>query len=149
MKSISKIIIALLIIVSLTGSCKKDTISSSTPSDFLIGHWNSYEMGTQQTGFTKIVTTSLTIAYESGLAFSKDGTFKVRHYDESNGKWSEDDVVIGTFELKSNSIALTYFPKTKDEFKLDLQLVKLDEKHLWFRHNYFGPEIEHHLEKSN
>jgi hypothetical protein len=148
MKWISKRIVGLLIVVSI-GSCKKDTVNSSSPADFLIGHWNSYEMGTQQAGFTKVVTTSLTISYESGLAFSKDGTFKIRRYYYSTGKWSEDPVAIGAFELKNNTIALTYFPTTKDELKLDLQLVKLDENHLWFRHNYFGLEVEHHLEKSN
>lgn len=135
----------LLLIIGLM-SCDSEQTSIGGPGDLLVGHWNSYEVGTEQAGFTQSITTLLTILYDSGLAFSSDGSFKTRYH--SNDTWTESDIVIGTFELKGKTISLTFFPSTNDEYKLDLQLVKLDKTHLWFKHSLWG-EKEYHLERAN
>lgn len=63
--------------------------------------------------------------------------------------WMPEGSPMGIFEVKDNqTIVLTFSPKTKDEKTLDLQIVKLDEKLLWFRHSYFGIEKEYHLERA-
>jgi hypothetical protein len=67
--------------------CSEEKIDKRNSSELLIGQWNSYEMGTQSTGFAQVITTSLTIAYESGISFSTDGTFKNRYHN--SGLWTE------------------------------------------------------------
>ena len=132
---------------SLTLSCKEETVKADkSANELLPGHWDSYEAGTEQSGFTAGVTTSLTLMYESGMAFSKDGKFRARYHN--NGTWTESQSDIGTFELSNKTISLTFSPGTKDEKKLDLQLIKLDEKYLWFKHSYFV-ETEYHLKRDN
>ena len=145
MKSVFKISIQILLTTCLVLSCDNEKLDSNNPKDLLVGHWNSYEEGTEQTGFSQHISTSLTILYESGIAFSGDGTFSTRYH--TNGTWTESGS-IGTFEVKNNTISLTFFPSTNDEYKLDLELVKLDKTHLWFRHYRWG-EQEHHLERTD
>jgi hypothetical protein len=135
-----------LFILSLCVGCGKEQVDNNVPSELLAGRWNSYESGTEQAGFTPGITTSLTIGYESGMHFFDDGTFKLRRYDQ-NGLWTETDVAVGRYELIANTISLTYFSGTNDDLRLELQLVKLDRTYLWFRHSYFGTEIEHHLKR--
>jgi len=145
MTSILKKGFVLVLVTSVFIGCENETIS---PNDLLVGHWNSYEEGTVQTGFTQIISTSLTIGYESGLTFLNDGTFRLRHH--FNNEWSEDQQgSIGNFDFKKKVISLTYFPGTTDEYKLELKLVRLDENHLWFRHSLFGEEREYHLVRSH
>lgn len=145
MKLLMKTISLLLLAVCIVISCRDENENSiNDNSKLLIGDWNSYENGTEQTGFTPGITTSLTMFYESGIAFSSDGTFKARYHN--NGTWTESNIAIGTYELKDKTIALIY-SGTNEEHKLDLQLVKLDEKHLWFKHSLFV-EIEYHLERA-
>ncbi len=121
----------------------------------LVGEWNSYESGTNQLGFTKQITNALLASYESGVSFYADGTFGPRYFVresgsrhiiaiEESGTWSSGSVS-GNYELKDNTITLTFSPGTPDESKRYLHLVKLDERHLWFRHSFFGEEIEYHL----
>ena len=140
--------IGLLALLNLGAGCSWNNLNHVTnndPAKLLMGHWNSYETGTEAGGFTKGITTSLTIAYEGGIAFESDGTFKVRRHD--NNGWTESPRV-GTFTMKDKTITL-YFEGTKDELKIDLHIVKLDENYLWFKHSYFRPETEYHLAKSN
>jgi hypothetical protein len=136
----------LLLLIMELMSCDSEKTSIGNPEDLLLGRWNSYEQGTEQAGFAPIITKLLTILYDSGLAFSNDGTFKTRYY--SDDTWTESETVIGSFEFKGKTISLTFFPLTDDEYKLDLQLVKLDKTHLWFKHSLWG-EKEYHLERSN
>ena len=116
-------------------------------ADLLVGQWNCYESGTEQDGIFPGIST-LTIAYEHGLGFSKDGTFNVRYYDFFNEVWSKG-TTLGNYEVEDNTILLTYFPGTPDEYKLDLPIVKQDKNHLWFRVALFGQIFEHHLERVN
>ncbi|MDO1451863.1 lipocalin family protein [Rhodocytophaga aerolata] len=140
-----------LLILSFTClllACKKeDTVS---PKDLISGPWNSYEVGTPQTGFTPGFIMGLTIAYESGITFSADGTFTARYVNTQDGIWMPDGPPLGTYLIQENgNILLTYFPKTKDETTLELQVVKLDKQHLWFKRQLFGVESECHLERAN
>jgi len=73
-----------------------------------------------------------------------DGTFRTRYY--GNGTWAESDSAIGTYELTDKTIRLLFSPSTADEYKFVVQLVKLDERHLWFKHSLFV-ETEYHLEE--
>ena len=94
------------------------------------------------------ITTGLTIAYESGIAFSKDGTFSNRYYNRDTQEWTETSPH-GNFTATDKVISLTYFPGTGDELKIDLQIIKLDTDHLWITQNYFGPSMEVHLVRTN
>jgi hypothetical protein len=144
-KSIIKIFCLLFLITCVFVSCRNENENPVKDDAKLIqGRWNDYENGTEQTGFTAGITTSLTMAYESGIAFSSDGTFRTRYYH--NGTWTESTTAIGTYKLKDKTITLLFSPGTKDEYKFDIQLVKLDEKHLWFKHSLFV-ETEYHLER--
>jgi hypothetical protein len=140
--------VGLSILLSLSAGCSWNNVDQVTNSDaatLIVGRWNSYEMGTEAGGFTKGISTSLTIAYESGITFLSDGTFKNRHHYDNN--WTESPSV-GSFTMKDKTITLLYFAGTKDELKIDLHLLKLDENYLWFKHNYFGPEFEYHLTRN-
>jgi hypothetical protein len=140
-----KIFYLLFLITCIFVSCRDENESPAGDNAELIqGRWNDYENGTEQAGFTPGITTSLTVAYESGIAFSGDGTFRTRYHN--NGTWTESDIAIGTYELKDKTITLLFSPGTNDEYKFDIQLVKLDEKHLWFKHSLFV-EMEYHLER--
>jgi hypothetical protein len=144
-KSIMKIFYLLFLTTCIFVSCRDENENPARDNAELIqGRWNDYENGTEQTGFTPGITTSLTVAYESGIAFSGDGTFRTRYHN--NGTWTESDIAIGTYELKDKTITLLFSPGTNDEYKFDIQLVKLDEKHLWFKHSLFV-EMEYHLER--
>jgi hypothetical protein len=145
MNLISKIWFVLCIL-SLCISCSEEKVNDNNPVT-LTGQWDSYETGTEQGGFVKGVTTSLTIGYESGLSFFSNGTFKLRRYNSQNGLWTETDDAIGTFVLQAKTISLTYSPGTRDELHLDLHVVKLEKNYLWFTHNYFGKEVEYHLKR--
>ena len=134
-----------LALTCISFSCRDEEIDPDKDNAKLIqGSWNNYEYGTEQTGFTQDITTSLTMFYESGIAFSSDGTFRTRNHN--NGTWTEADVAIGTYELKGKTITLLHSTGPNEEHKLEIQLVKLDEKHLWFKHSLFV-ETEYHLER--
>lgn len=146
MKSKIETLSLLLLAACIIISCGEENENSSKDnSKLLVGNWNSYEMGTEQSGFNQVITTSLTLLYESGISFSSDGTFRPRYHN--NGTWTISDDNMGTYELKGTTISLLFLPGTKDEYQLDMQLVKLDEKHLWFKHSQFI-EAEHHLERA-
>jgi hypothetical protein len=142
----SIMIYLLFLTTCISVSCRDENENPARDNTKLIlGRWNDYENGTEQTGFTKGITTSLTVAYESGIAFSSDGTFRTRYYN--SGSWSESNIAAGTYELKDKTITLLFSPGTNNEYKFDIQLVKLDEKHLWFKHSLFV-ETEYHLERA-
>jgi hypothetical protein len=147
MKLALKILSIFVLSACMSTSCTEENESSAERnSRLLLGHWNDYENGTEETGFTPGVTTSLTLIYESGIAFSSDGTFRSRYHN--NGTWTESNVDIGTYEVGDHTISLLFRPGTKDEFKLDVQIIKLDQKYLWIKHSHFV-EQEYHLEKVN
>lgn len=135
----------LLVLTCISFSCRDEDIDPDKANAKLIqGRWNCYETGTEHTGFSPDITTSLTMFYESGISFSSDGTFRTRRH--INGTWTEADVAIGTYELKGKTITLLHSTQPNEEHKLKIQLVKLDEKHLWFKHSLFV-ETEYHLER--
>ena len=145
MKLPLKILALLFLTACVTISCKDDDDNSPKENfELLLGHWNDYENGTQQTGFTPGITTSLTLLYESGIAFSSDGTFRPRYH--FNDTWTESEIATGTYELNGKTLSLVFSPGTPDDHKLDIELIKLDEKHLWIKHSFFA-EQEFHLEK--
>lgn len=152
-------LLSLIFIVQLITILNCSEEPSNLNENNLIGHWDSYEFGTTESGFIQNITNSLTIAYESGFSFHQDGTFSVRYFRPDNGEWSPPTIddpgiwsvndPIGIYQLKTDTISLIYFPGTEDELKLDLRLIKLDGHHLWFKHSYFGDTIEHHLVRHN
>ena len=95
MKSVIKNTFQLIAIASFIFSCNDESNTSDNLKTLLVGQWNSYESGTQQTGFFSGITNSLTVAYESGISFSGDGTFTTRHHN--NGVWSQGDEPVGTY----------------------------------------------------
>jgi hypothetical protein len=135
-------IVASFCLLTACGEDQPNKISNS----LLIGQWNSYEWGTEENGFAQQPSNSLTLVYESGITFSNDGTFKSRFYAEGN--WTESSAPIGSFKIKDEKILLTFSPNTIDEFVLTLDVLKLDDNHLWFSHDHFV-EMDYHLEKAN
>ena len=146
-----KRLITILVLMQML-SCQDEPTSKE---NILIGDWDSYESGNEQSGFTEHITNGLLLSYESGVTFCDKGTFGPRYFLPESGKWDfftieEPGTWSGgcghwIYELNGNTISLTYFPGTPDESKSYLHIVKLDERHLWFRHSIFGDEIEHHL----
>ena len=145
MNPIRKTIFLLLAIACITVSCSDESPVKDN-AELILGRWNSYEFGTEQTGFTHDITSSLTALYENGITFSNDGTFRPRYHN--NGNWTEGNTGIGTYEFKDKTITLVFLPGTNDEHKLDIQIVRLDEKYLWFKHSLFV-ETEYHLKRAD
>lgn len=145
MNPIRKIFYLFLAVACTAVSCSDESPARDS-AELILGRWNSYEFGTEQTGFAHEITTSLTAAYESGITFSSDGTFKPRYHN--NGTWNEGDTGVGTYEINDKIIILKFFPGTKDELKLDLQILRLDKKYLWFKHSLFV-ETEYHLKRAD
>jgi hypothetical protein len=145
LKSVYAKAVGVLIVTGLVMCCKKETTTIKNPKDLLIGQWNLHEAGTGKNGFTSFDSTScgcLTFFYDDGISFSMDGTFSPRY--QRNGTWLDQGSARGNFEFNDRIIVLIVSPGTKDEIKLNLQLIKLDEKQLWFRHSLFV-EREYHL----
>lgn len=139
--------VGVILVFCVCLGCKYDNLAPSNDNASLIGHWNMYAYGSGS-DILEGVTTGLTIAYESGIAFSKDGKFSNRYYNSSTHEWTET-LPHGNFIATDKVITLTYFPGTKDELKIDLQIIKLDTDHLWITQNYFGPVMEFHLARTN
>jgi len=149
MKSLIEGSVLLLFTACIVISCTDDNASITRDSGkLLLGHWNDYENGTEQTGFTPGITSGITLVYESGISFSSEGTFNARYYDFTTGTWTEHDGSVGTYKFWNNrTIKLLFMAGTIDEHELNIQVVKLDEEHLWFKHDYFGHWEEFHLER--
>jgi hypothetical protein len=146
----SKLSFVILALASFVVSCKDDQPDAVVKAQ-LVGSWNSYEIGSQATGFVPGKETLITLMYASGIAFSSDGRFGPRAY--AAGKWTES-LGGGTYQVKDNqTVILTFFPNTKDEKVLPLHLLKLDQNHLWFEHSFWvnaqnPTPTESHLERA-
>lgn len=146
--------VIILFLATLILSCKDDEINKiEQAKSLIVGQWNSYEIGSQQTGFIPEKETLITIVYASGVAFYADGSFGARFYDTLG--WHEGVPPYGVYEFKNDkTVDLIFHPSTADELRLELQIKKLDDDHLWVQHKYFVNEqnpspTEHHLERAN
>jgi hypothetical protein len=148
MKSILKSTLKLIAIAGFVISCGVEPTPEEKMKVMLIGSWNIYELQTAEPGvFVPGVTTGLTLLYESGIFFTDDGKFGPRYYNLFTEVWTQGGA-IDSYEIKGNTIDLTFSPGTKDELVLTLQILRLDENHLWFSHDFFGG-TEYHLERED
>jgi hypothetical protein len=146
MQRITGVFLALLILVLII-SCKRE---DPAPIDsLLIGKWNGYEAG-NETGFAPVFY-SLTLLYEHGITFLPDKTFNPRYrLDAMNvdGLWEERRAGGHYTVINNKRIALTFdLNDPGSTGYLEVEIIKLDDKYLWFKHSYFGYEKEYHLKR--
>lgn len=142
----------LAILLFSTGivSCNDEINLTSSVESLIVGEWNGYESGSKTTGIHPGTISGLTLSYEHGISFTDDGEFGPRYYFD--GAWT-DGARTGTYEVRNDQSALlVFFPGTRDELKLELKLLKLDNEHLWFEHSFWVNDqnpapTEHHLER--
>ena len=149
MRNLKQTLVILLFSTSII-SCNDEVNLTDNVKSLIVGEWNGYESGSKKTGIHRGIISGLTLLYEHGISFSDDGKFGPRYYFD--GVWTGGGRT-GTYEVRDcQTILLVFSPGTRDESKIELKLLKLDNEHLWFEHNFYvndqNPEpAEHHLER--
>lgn len=130
--------------VLLLYSCKKEEEMDAIHS-LLPGNWDGYE--TIDGGELSSGVGYLTFFYDNGITFYEDGTFAPRYkWDDLNQGEKK-----GTYTIINNQkIVLQKYHENdiSGAQSLEVHIVKLNEKHLWFRHSNLGREREFHLERT-